>query len=56
MASAKVQMALRKIRDTISAERRGLTKSDDRELMEELIADAEGWNMAMDDEDAEAGS
>jgi hypothetical protein len=49
--SERVKRALNAIRDAIQDARRTLSKAEDRELMEELMADAEGWDMALKEAD-----
>jgi hypothetical protein len=51
--SERVKKALNTIREAIQEARRPLSQAEDRELMEEMMADAEGWDMALKEADRE---
>ena len=42
---------IKKVREAVDDARNGLTAKDDRELLEELLADAEGWRMELMEEE-----
>jgi hypothetical protein len=52
--SERVNKAKEAIREAIHRARQPLTKAEDLELLEELVADAEGWDMELKEAEREA--
>ena len=51
--SLRVKRAVKQVRDAVSSASSGLSRDEYRQFLEELDAEAEGWNMILDEMDKE---
>lgn len=53
--SARVQRAVKQVRDAVSSASSGLSRDEYKQFLEELDAEAEGWSMLLDEMEKEDG-